>query len=128
VNGKECKSAGVYAIPKTAVDSAFVNMLNATEYTYTFDFDGFIKQYKEQNAIDYGIINPDILYNIFKNSNIKYLLLPRIRIYTPQNTGQYINTIHQYVNYIDLKYPNRFKLIHTIGKDEICELVEFEEE
>jgi hypothetical protein len=100
-------------------------MLNTLECTYTFDFDNFIKQYKEQNAVDYALINPELLYNILKNDNIKYLLLPQIRIYTPQNNGQYVNTIHQYINYINLKYPNCFYLIHTIGKEEICELVEF---
>jgi hypothetical protein len=125
LNNKEIKTVGVYAINKSSVDKLFINRLDSLDVLYTTDFEGFIKQYQETSGINYTIINPDILYNNLKNDNVKYLLLPKIRLYTPENTGQYVNTIHQYVSFINLKYPDSFKMIHTIGKEEICELVEF---
>jgi hypothetical protein len=124
LNNKEIKTVGVYAINK-AENEQLSNRLDSLDILYTTDFEGFIKQYQETNEINYVIISPDLLYNNLINSNVEYLLLPRIRLYTSQNTGQFINTIHQYVTYISLKYPGSFNLLHTIGKEEICELVEF---
>jgi hypothetical protein len=125
INNTAVASVGVYAIDKSSVNTEFTDWLTSSENPYTLDFKGFIKQYQEADGRTYNIINPNLLYSQLKDNNVKYLLLPRIRLYTPENTGQYINTIHQYVTFINLKYPDSFKLIHTIGKEEICELVEF---
>jgi hypothetical protein len=68
-----------------------------------------------------------MLLNGIKESNAKYFLLPKIRVYTYENSGAYINTIHKYLYFIELKYPESFKIIHSIGKEETCELAEFVE-
>jgi hypothetical protein len=125
INNREIKVSGIYAIDKPSVNEQFINWLDSSNVLYTTDFEGFIKQYRETGGTNYAVINPDLLYNSLKDSNAKYLLLPKIRLYTLQNTGQYVNTIHQYVSFINLKYPGSFNMIHTIGKEEICELVEF---
>jgi hypothetical protein len=125
INNVEVKAIGVYAIHKQLVNQDFTNWLDENGVVYTVDFENYFQQYLSTDAGSYRIFSPDVLYNTLMDSHVNYLLLPRIRTYTPQNTGQYINSIHQYVNFISFKYPGSFNLIHTIGKDEICELVEF---
>ena len=70
-------------------------------------------------------MNPDLLLDVIKSNHIKYLILAKLRIYTSVNTGKFVNTIHQYVNFIQLKYPGAFEKILEIGKEETCELVEY---
>jgi hypothetical protein len=125
VEGKESDRIGVYAINKLFVDESLTGLLDSMKISYTADFNGFIKQFQETEGTNYAITNLDVLYNILVDNNVKYLLLPRIRLYTMQNTGRYTNTIHLFVRFINTKYPGSFNMIHTIGKDEICELVEF---
>jgi hypothetical protein len=125
INNREIKFTGIYAIDKPSVNEQFTSWLDSLDVLYTTDFEGFIKQYRETSGTNYAVISPDLLYNSLKDSNVKYLLLPKIRVYTAQSTGQYVNTIHQYVSFINVKYPGSFKMIHAIGKEEICELVEF---
>ncbi|MDR2148623.1 MAG: hypothetical protein LBE91_19455 [Tannerella sp.] len=125
INNREVRSAGVYAINRQMVNQDFTNWLDLDSTNYTVDFENYIKQYQNADGRSFNIISPDVLYNFLISSKVNYMLLPRIRLYTPQNTGQYVNTIHQYISFINLKYPGSFKLVHTIGKDEVCELVEF---
>ncbi|MDR2384889.1 MAG: hypothetical protein LBD80_04390 [Tannerella sp.] len=125
IEGKESGHIGIYAVDKLLVDEGLTGMLDSMNISYTSDFDGFIKQFRETDGINYTIINSDVLYNVLVDNNVKYLLLPKIRLYTMQNTGYYVNTVHQFVNFINIKYPRSFRMIHSIGKDEICELVEF---
>jgi hypothetical protein len=125
VEGNESGFIGIYTVHKSLIDKELTGFLDSTKISYTTDFDGFIKQFQETDGTNYVIINPDMLYNILVDNNVRYLLLPRIRLYTSQNTGRYINTIHQFVSFINTKYPDSFLLIHTIGKEEICELAEF---
>ena len=125
INGKDIKLALSYKIEKSLITDELANNLNANGLNYTFDYDGFLKQYTEENSTMYQIMNPEKIYNDMIDSKINYLILAQIRRYTPQNTGLYINTIHQHLNAIQFKYPGKFRLVHTIGKEEICELVEF---
>ena len=125
INNKPFSAALVYKIENSLVTEELTNFLNENNFNYTFDYDGFIKQHNESNSTLSQIVNPDTLYENMVNSGIKYLILAKIRRYTPENTGLYINTVHQHINFIQLKYPGKFHLIHTIGKEENCELVEF---
>ncbi|MDR1115547.1 MAG: hypothetical protein LBL33_05270 [Tannerella sp.] len=125
INGETVTGAGIYQIPKSVFNEDLTSTLDSYNINYTLDHETFIKQYIDSKEPNYSITNPDILLKIIKDGNIKYLLLPKIRVYTPQNTGLYINTIHQYISFIHIKYPNSFTLIHTIGKEETCELVEY---
>ncbi|MDR2916517.1 MAG: glycosyltransferase family 39 protein [Tannerella sp.] len=125
INGKGIKSAIVYKIEKSLFSEDLINSLNEYKLNYTLDYDSFLKQYVEDSNVGYQIIDPDVLLQNIKDNNIRYLILAKIRVYTPQNTGLFINTIHQYVTFIQLKYPNRFVLRHTIGKEETCELAEY---
>ena len=125
INGKKFDYAFVYKIPKTFFAEDIINFLNTNNINYSFNFDVFLKQYIDDKSILYHIVDPDALLYSIKENNIKYFILAKIRLYTAQNTGQYVNTIHQYLSLIQLKYPNSFRMIHTIGKEESCELVEY---
>ena len=125
INNKPIKGAFVYKIEKSLITEELTNFLNANNINYSFDYDNFLKQYVDDNSILYQIANPDALLKGMTNSKIKYLILAKIRRYTSENTGLFVNTIHQHITFIQYKYSGRFRLIHTIGKDETCELVEF---
>lgn len=77
-----------------------------------------------QSQADYSIIVPDSLLNYLKKNNVKYLMLASLRMNPYENTGSVINTLHRYVYYLQLKYPNMFRVVHTIGDDEQAELLE----
>jgi hypothetical protein len=89
------------------------------------EYDLFLKQYIEDHSVRHQIVDPEVLYKHFKDNNVRYLILAKIRLYTYKNTGMFINTVHQYLSFIQFKYPGRFLLTHMIGKEETCELVEF---
>jgi len=124
--GDSISSAAVmYKIDRTQYNDSFLAGIKEAGLSYTTDYEGFIKRLEDNRNIKYRIISPDHLLSILKEQNVKYLLLPRIRLYTYQKSQFFINTIHHYVSFISMKYPNSFKVIHTIGKDEICELSEY---
>ncbi|MDR0699543.1 MAG: hypothetical protein LBG28_10060 [Tannerella sp.] len=125
INNESINIAGIFQIPKSLFNENLTRTLDSLDINYTSDYERFIKQYIDDNAQNYKITTPDMLLKTLKDNHVKYLLLPKIRIYPPQNTGRFINTIHLYVSSIQTKYPNSFMLVHTIGKEETCELVEF---
>ena len=125
INDKNISTAIVYKINKNVFSHEVTDYLDANNFNYTLEYDSFLKQYVDDKNVNYQIINPDVLLAYVKNNNIKYLILAKIRLYTSQNTGLYVNTIHQYISYIQLKYPEQFTLLHTIGKEETCDLAEF---
>jgi hypothetical protein len=124
VSGSKVQNTIIYKLDKSLDIEALTDLLKTHEMNFTFEYEAFLDRLLTNN-IQHQIFDPDLLLKIVKENHIKYLLLPRIRTYTYQNTGIYINTVHKFINYIQLKYPNSFKIIHTIGKDEICELAEY---
>ena len=125
INDKQFNSAIVFEIDKSLVTDEMISFLNTNNLNYTFDYNTFFNQYIEDKSVLYQIIDPDVVIKHLTDYDVKYLVLAKIRVHTMQNTGYFINTLHQYISYIQFKYPGRFHLIHTIGKDETCELVEF---
>ena len=125
LNNQNIMAAFLYRINKMLVTTDLIEFLDANSYNYTLDYDSFLKQYIDDKDLNYQIINPDVLLEVVKSNRIRYMILAKIRLYTPQNTGRFINTLHQYISLIQLKYPEQFEIIHSIGKDESCELAEF---
>lgn len=77
-----------------------------------------------EKKTDFVITNPDELLDNLRKNQIKYILLGSLRLNPYENTGNIINTIHRYLYFIQLKYPNAFKEINKIGTDEVASLVE----
>ena len=59
--------------------------------------------------------NPDSALAFFNEKKVTHILLASLRINPTQNTGQVINTIHNIIQPIMTKYPNKLKIIHTEG-------------
>ena len=125
INNAQINMGVAYKIEKSLMTEELTSYLEKSNFNYTFDYENFLNQYLEDKNAGYNIVDPDVILNIVKENNIKYFLLPKIRTYTAQKTDYFVNTIHQYISFIQIKYPNRFRLIHSIGKDEICELAEY---
>ncbi|MDR1984775.1 MAG: glycosyltransferase family 39 protein [Prevotellaceae bacterium] len=123
LNGVDCNFACLYTINSNETEE-LINQLNNSNIRYSLDATDFKNSCKDlENKI--SIHNPDeLLYNI-ENRNIKYLLLPSIRLRPETNTGQIVNTLNRYISFINMKYPNRFFSIHKIGASEPCELLEY---
>ena len=62
--------------------------------------------------------NPDSALTYFKQNGVTHIMVGSLRINPLQNTGDVINTVHNIVQPIMTKYPNKLKLIHTEGASE----------
>jgi hypothetical protein len=68
--------------------------------------------------------NPDSVQMEWKAEKIRYVILPNIRMNPKKNNGKIINTIHRMLVPFYQKYPQKLKLVKTIGTVEKCELFE----
>ncbi len=68
--------------------------------------------------------NADSVLMEWQRENVKYIILASLRMDPKRNTGQVVNTIHRMMQPVQAKYPNRFRLLKTIGTDEAAYLYE----
>jgi MFS family permease len=122
LNGTETIGVCVYAFPNESVESRLAEMA-AYDMAYTFDFDDLVEQCRRMESV--RIYDPDLMLRYLEDNGISYLLLPQLRVYPTINSGEFINDVHRYRDFISFKYPGRFRTIHTIGEEEPCEIVEF---
>ena len=62
--------------------------------------------------------NPDSALAFFANKGVTHIMVGSLRINPKQNTGDVINTVHNIIQPIMQKYPNKLKLVHTEGLSE----------
>lgn len=67
-------------------------------------------------------MNPDSVQMEWKEKNVEYVILPSLRMNPKKNNGKVINTIHRMLVPFYNKYPQKVKLVKTIGTTEKCEL------
>ncbi|MDR2652789.1 MAG: glycosyltransferase family 39 protein [Prevotellaceae bacterium] len=123
IENKDCNLTGLYFVDSAKFEEITLQLERAG-IKYLKDANQFKKQCSEISD-KISIYSPDRLLNNLESRNIKYLMLASIRLNPQANTGRIINTIHNYISFINLKYPNRFFTIHKIGTSESCELVEY---
>ena len=68
--------------------------------------------------------NPDSALAFFKKEGVTHIMLGSLRIDPNVNSGQIINTVHNIVQPIMQKYPDKLKLIHTEGLSEESYILE----
>ncbi len=68
--------------------------------------------------------NADSALAFFENNKVTHIMVGSLRINPKENSGQVINTVHNIVQPIMQKYPNKLKLIHTEGLSEQTYLFE----
>jgi hypothetical protein len=54
----------------------------------------------------------------FNQNKVTHVMVASLRINPKQNTGQYINTVHNIIQPIMQKYPQKLTLVHTEGNSE----------
>ena len=64
----------------------------------------------------------DSVLMTWKKNNVSYIVLAKLRKDPRKNNGEVINTIHRMLGPVYQKYPQRVKLVKTIGTLESCEL------
>lgn len=62
--------------------------------------------------------NPDSALTYFAQNNVTHIMVGSLRINPKVNSGDVINTVHNIIQPIMQKYPNKLKLIHTEGLSE----------
>ncbi len=70
--------------------------------------------------------NADSVLMGWKKNNVKYVILASLRQNPKKPNGNVINNIHRMLQPIAQKYPQKLKLVKTIGTDESCELYELD--
>ncbi len=68
--------------------------------------------------------NADSVLMAWKANNVKYIILANLRMNPKKNNGRVINTIHRMLQPVGQKYPQKLKLVKTIGTIEKCDLFE----
>lgn len=68
--------------------------------------------------------NPDSALAFFRKEGVTHIMLGSLRIDPNVNSGQIINTVHNIVQPIMQKYPDKLRLIHTEGLSEQSYLLE----
>jgi hypothetical protein len=66
--------------------------------------------------------NADTVLNEWRKQNVEYVILPMLRMNPKKNNGRFINNIHRMIIPVYQKYPQKLKLVKTIGENEKCEL------
>ncbi len=81
----------------------------------------FVGQFDAPNKPD-----ADSVLMGWKKNNVKYIILATLRQNPKKNNGHVINNIHRMLQPIAQKYPQKLKLVKTIGTDEACELYQID--
>ncbi len=69
-------------------------------------------------------MNADTVLMGWKKQNVKYIILANLRQDPSKNNKKIINTIHRMIGPVYQKYPQKIRLVKTIGTVEKCELFE----
>ncbi|MDR3194910.1 MAG: hypothetical protein LBT76_06445 [Tannerella sp.] len=122
VDSVQTKGVFLYAVPNEDLDS-MIGMIEERQMKYTLDFNSIMEQCRAFG--DVRIYDPEQMYRQLVDGKVDYLLMPQLRMDPTRKDGMYINTVHRYVWYISFKYQNRFRIVHVVGNDEPCEIVQF---
>ena len=68
--------------------------------------------------------NADSVLMGWQKQNVKYVILPNLRMNPKKNNGKIINNIHRMILPVYQKYRDKIRLVKTIGTIEKCELYE----
>ncbi len=118
---KESKVIGVYKIP-TAVADTLLPQITGEGVEFVDDIPAVIQKIHKENW-NYVIQDPEAMLNVLKKNKVRYAILASLRKIPQYNTGEIISTIHRYLYFIQLKYPNIAQDIHKIGDTEPATLI-----
>lgn len=114
---------GIYGLPLSKLEEMRDDPLIRGIVKEVPDAKSWIQEKLKQGA-DISIVKPDHLFDLLKRSRVKYAILASLRLNPNENTGSIITTLHRYLYFIQLKYPDAFREIHKIGTEEPSSLIE----
>lgn len=114
---------GIYELPLKKLEEMRNDPLIKGIVTEEPDAANWIKNKLKEGA-DISIVQPDYIYDLLKKSKVKYAILASLRLNPNENTGNIITTLHRYLYFIQLKYPDAFREIQRIGDEESSSLIE----
>lgn len=120
---KESKVIGVYKVP-TAVADTLLTAIQGPGVEFVEDIPAVLDKIHKDNW-SYAIQDPEAMLNTLKENNVRYAILASLRKVPQYNTGEIISTIHRFVYFIQLKYPNLVQEVHKIGDTEPATLLKF---
>ena len=120
---KESKVIGVYIMP-TAVADTLLPAVKATGAEFVDNLPEILDKLKKENW-NFAIQNPEAMVQTLKDNHVKYAILASLRKVPQYNTGEIISTLHRFIYFIQLKYPNIVQQIHSIGDTEPATLLKF---
>jgi hypothetical protein len=122
INGKTSSTSALYAFPNSGLPG-ITQLLSYYTIEHAIWTDENKEHITKQDA-NITIYSPDKLLNDLRESNVRYLMLPSIRLNPAVSTGDVIGTMSRYLSMIRIKYPNIATLKHEIGKSEPATLWE----
>ncbi len=120
---KESKVIGVYRVP-TAVADTLLSSIQGPGVEFVDDIPAVVNKIHKENW-SYAIQDPEAMLNTLKENHVRYAILASLRKVPQYNTGEIISTIHRFVYFIQLKYPNIVQEVHKIGDTEPAMLLKF---
>ncbi len=66
--------------------------------------------------------NPDSVLMQWQQQKVEYIILPSLRMNPKKNNGRVINTLHRMLAPVAEKYPQKMRLVKSIGDLEKCDL------
>ncbi len=66
--------------------------------------------------------NPDSVLMQWQQQKVEYVILPSLRMNPKKNNGRVINTLHRMLAPVAEKYPQKMRLVKSIGDLEKCDL------
>jgi hypothetical protein len=120
---KESKVIGVYIVP-TEVADTLIPVIQTIGAEFVDDIPAVLQKIQKENW-SYAIQNPESMLQTLKDNHVHYAILASLRKVPQYNTGEVISTLHRFIYFIQLKYPNIVQQIHTIGDTEPASLLKF---
>jgi hypothetical protein len=92
---------------------------------YQTNIEAFRKMMKGSKEAFYAE-DADLLLKYLDENHVHYIILATLRKFTQQKTEYFIDTIHRYLYFIQMKYPKLFRKIYQVGteNDEPASIIE----
>jgi len=142
----------ISVVDKSKITALKKNLSGDIYYGYTPDWENFLKmsKYCADSLPDSSVVlsrkpsmsflygngkkfqgqylttsmDADTVLMDWKKLNVQYVILANLRMNPKKNNGRMINTIHRMIGPLYNKYPQKVRLVKTIGTKEKCELYE----
>ncbi len=115
INNFSTRSNWALFVPDSSAEKAMITLAQKLNMKYVTSPKQLRKLVVVKTRSDYAAY-PDTLLNFFKKHHIQYVIVANLRRDKSNPKKGIITTIHRYINFIVLKYPNTFIEIYRAGR------------